>query len=110
MTFVSPYLLTSRSSWKSAFSVLLDFTSGLTSAGFSLLNYSQGSKFTTFWGIKAGVSLPLFDDLKVQAQPVFSNFLHTDKVFSFFLLDMRFDFDFNRNLSAITTAFKNIQK
>ena len=38
---------------------------------------------------------------------VLTNFFHTDKIFSVFLLDMRFDFDLNRHLSVIIAAFKN---
>ena len=38
------------------------------------------------------------------------NLFHTDKIFSVFLLDLRFDFDLNRHLSVITAAFKIIQK
>ena len=41
---------------------------------------------------------------------VLTNFFHTDKIFSVFLLDMRFDFDFSRHLSLIIAAFENIEK
>lgn len=41
---------------------------------------------------------------------VLTNFFHTDKIFSVFLLDMRYDFDFNRHLFVIIAAFKKIQK
>ena len=40
----------------------------------------------------------------------FNKLFHTNKIFSVFLLDMRLDFVFNRHLSVIITAFKNIQK
>ena len=37
---------------------------------------------------------------------VLLNFSHSDKIFSVFLLDMRFDIDSNRHLSMITVASK----
>ena len=39
---------------------------------------------------------------------VLTNFFYIDKLFSVFLLDIRFDFDSNRHLSMIIAAFKNI--
>ena len=41
---------------------------------------------------------------------VLTNFFYTDKIFTVFLLNMRFDFDFNRHLSVIIAVFKNIKK
>ena len=48
--------------------------------------------------------------LRLKKIVVLRNFFHSDKISSVFLLDMRFDFDFNRRLAVIIAAFKKIQK